>query len=170
MSIPREMLFPGLSLRHLEMLAKNPQIGEHTRSKLEAEIEQRRKDQTEKPPRTRRLLKLESEVRREIVAWAYERGAVRVLDFEQGYRLSRCKNCGQELGRRHATTRVEKGLADLLILWPAGRRDWWLECKSESGKQTEEQQRFQRYVIAAGGVYLLARSVDECEAAYAELN
>lgn len=170
MSIPREILFPDLSLHQLEQLARHPSIGEHMRGKITAEVEQRRKDQEKRPARTRRLLKPEKEVRREIIAWAYTRGAVRVLDFEQGYRLSRCRNCGQELGRRHATTRVEEGLADLFIMWPPGRPDWWVECKSERGVQSDVQRRFQSYVVASGGVYLLARSVDECEAAYARLN
>lgn len=160
------MNFDHLSLDELRRARSHPGLAPAYVDALDLEIAERElAEGGPRPRRSRRLLKLERDVRREIVAWAYARGAIKVLDFEQGYRLSRCKNCGQELGRRHATTRVEKGLADLYVMWPPPARPWWIECKSETGKQTHEQQEFQRAVAAGGGVYVLARSVQDCEAA-----
>lgn len=39
-----------------------------------------------------------------------------------------------------------------------------IECKSTTGRQSPEQQQFQREVEAAGGIYLLCRDVRELEA------
>ena len=110
----------------------------------------------------------ESVVRRELVAWAYARGAVHVTDAEQGYRPDRCPHCREQLGKGNATTRIDRGFPDLVIFWPAPRGTWWVECKSAKGKQTEHQRQFEAWVRASGGVYLLLRSVAEAETEYAQ--
>ena len=54
-----------------------------------------------------------------------------------------------------------KGSADILgILAPHGRM-LAIECKTETGRQSEQQKRFQEMVEKHGGVYVLARSVDD---------
>lgn len=108
----------------------------------------------------------EAEIRREIIAWCYARGAVHVTDAEQGYRPDRCKHCGGELGRGNATTRLDRGFPDLVVFWPAPRGVWWVEVKSAKGKQTDHQRQFEAWVRASGGVYLVVRDVADCESAW----
>jgi uncharacterized Zn finger protein (UPF0148 family) len=51
--------------------------------------------------------------------------------------------------------KITPGLADLCV---AGRGiTAFIEVKSAKGKQTDEQERFQRAVVANGGLYLCAR-------------
>lgn len=58
-----------------------------------------------------------------------------------------------------------KGQADISgVLAPTGRRIE-IECKSASGQQTKEQVRWQRMIEAHGGIYILARSLEDVEAA-----
>lgn len=54
------------------------------------------------------------------------------------------------------------------IIAPQGR---WLgiECKSAKGRQREDQETFQRVIERFGGLYVLARSVDDVDRALAEL-
>lgn len=53
------------------------------------------------------------------------------------------------------------GSADILgCLRPSGRF-LAIEVKTKTGIQSTEQQAFQRTLIAAGGIYLLARSVQD---------
>lgn len=59
------------------------------------------------------------------------------------------------------------GSADILGLMPANsnRPGVFLavECKSAKGKLSEHQQRFGQKVTESGGIYLVARSVDDLE-------
>ncbi|WP_373054319.1 VRR-NUC domain-containing protein [Thioalkalivibrio sp.] len=91
--------------------------------------------------------------------WCEARGAVLVIDAEQGYRFDRCKHCGEPTGK--GTTRIIRGFPDLVVFWPSPRPVWWIECKRHDGRQTEHQKAFQRRCEEAGQVYLLARSVDD---------
>ena len=60
------------------------------------------------------------------------------------------------------------GQADLSgILHPDGRR-LEIEVKSEHGTQSKRQQAFQRMIDRFGGVYILARSVDDVRAVLCE--
>lgn len=59
-------------------------------------------------------------------------------------------------GRRYTGLR---GLSDICALIRG--RFLAIECKSTTGDQREEQRRFQLRVEAEGGVYVLARSVDD---------
>lgn len=68
----------------------------------------------------------------------------------------------------HAPNRVIAfglpGSPDILGILRGGR---WLgiEVKAAKGRQSEQQKRFQRAAEALGGVYVLARSVEEAVAA-----
>jgi hypothetical protein len=53
------------------------------------------------------------------------------------------------------------GMADIIgLLRPSGRF-LAIEVKTLTGRQSDQQRAFQRMVEAAGGIYILARSVDE---------
>jgi hypothetical protein len=58
------------------------------------------------------------------------------------------------------------GQADLTGILPGGRR-LEIEVKSTDGRQTEEQRNYQRMIERMGGVYVLARSVDDVRRALA---
>lgn len=51
---------------------------------------------------------------------------------------------------------------------PSGRR-LEIECKAARGRQSEEQKSFQRMVERFGGLYVLARAVDDVDRALAAL-
>jgi len=53
-----------------------------------------------------------------------------------------------------------KGQADLTGILPGGTR-LEIEVKGEGGRQTEDQQRYQRMINNKGGLYILAREVDD---------
>lgn len=58
----------------------------------------------------------------------------------------------------------EVGRSDDTVLLPGG---WWasVEYKTDQGRQSPAQQRFQARVEALGGLYILARSVADVRAA-----
>lgn len=61
------------------------------------------------------------------------------------------------------------GQADLSgLFWPSGRR-LEIECKTERGRLSEDQLSFQRMIETFGGLYVVARSVADVEAALAPL-
>lgn len=105
------------------------------------------------PPKT------EAEIRMELRRWCEIRGAVVVVDTEQGWRGGTCKHCGADQGQ--GTTRIVRGFPDLIVLWPAPRPTWWVEAKSAEGKQSDHQRQFQAWCEAAGEIYILARSVED---------
>lgn len=54
------------------------------------------------------------------------------------------------------------------IIAPQGR--WFgIECKSARGRQREDQETFQRVIERFGGLYVLARSVEDVDRALAAL-
>jgi len=54
-----------------------------------------------------------------------------------------------------------KGQADISgVLRPSGRRIE-IECKTKTGRQSKEQQAWQRMIEWAGGLYLIARSIED---------
>ena len=61
----------------------------------------------------------------------------------------------------------EKGMADIYVrkLTQVGpyryQRTIWVEVKSPTGRQSEDQQEFQKRVEALGDLYILARSIDD---------
>ena len=59
------------------------------------------------------------------------------------------------------------GQADLTGILPDGRRIE-VEAKSENGRQTEEQRNYQGMIERFGGLYVLARSVEDVRRALAQ--
>lgn len=57
---------------------------------------------------------------------------------------------------------VVPGASDILCLIPNKHYNYMgMECKTEKGKQSEDQKEFQKQVEAAGGFYVLFRSARE---------
>jgi hypothetical protein len=56
---------------------------------------------------------------------------------------------------------VRRGLADILIIRTG--EPIFIEVKSETGKLSEEQHAFGRDVVKAGGMYIIARSIDDVQ-------
>jgi hypothetical protein len=54
------------------------------------------------------------------------------------------------------------GSSDIVGILPGGKF-LAVECKSATGKQSDKQKAFQEKVTAAGGLYLLVRSVEDLE-------
>jgi Holliday junction resolvase len=59
----------------------------------------------------------------------------------------------------HQSLGSHRGIADLYAL--KGGRHVWIEVKTPTGKQSEDQVRFQADVEAHGGRYLVAWSVED---------
>lgn len=79
------------------------------------------------------------------------------------------QNTGGALLKGRLVTFGTPGCADILgIIAPTGRF-LAIECKTTTGKQSEDQKSFQRMVEAMGGLYVLARSVGDIDRALAEL-
>jgi hypothetical protein len=75
-------------------------------------------------------------------------------------------NCGvARMGNRVIRFGVP-GQADLTGILPDGRR-LEIEAKAPDGRQTEEQRNYQRMIERFGGVYVLARSVEDVRRALA---
>ena len=75
-------------------------------------------------------------------------------------------NCGvARIGNRVIRFGVP-GQADLTGILPGGRR-LEIEAKAPEGRQTEEQRNYQRMIERFGGVYVLARSVEDVRRALA---
>lgn len=53
------------------------------------------------------------------------------------------------------------GSADILGCMPPAGRLLAIECKSAKGKQTAAQEDFEDAITAAGGLYILARTLDD---------
>lgn len=54
------------------------------------------------------------------------------------------------------------GSPDIIAIAPPSGRFWGIECKrEEGGKQSALQKNFQERIETAGGVYTLARSIDD---------
>ena len=74
-------------------------------------------------------------------------------------RLWRANTGVARIGRRVVRFGVP-GQADLTGILPDGRR-LEVETKSATGKQSKDQRNFQRMIERFGGVYVLARSVED---------
>lgn len=57
-----------------------------------------------------------------------------------------------------------KGAADLTGILDSGRR-LEVEVKAEKGRQSKDQKRYQGMIESMDGIYILARSVEDAEAA-----
>ena len=63
------------------------------------------------------------------------------------------KGCADILAFREFVTGWKHGMTHIIPTW--------LEVKSPTGKQSPEQQSFQRHVESLGHTYLLVRSIDD---------
>ena len=98
----------------------------------------------------------ESDIQRAILDYL---AAKRILAF----RMNSGAMFGSHKGKKWAVRFGEPGMADILASTTGGGEldVWWIEVKSEKGKQSEEQKSFQRLVENHGHGYILARSVDD---------
>jgi hypothetical protein len=74
------------------------------------------------------------------------------------YRVNVCPVINPRTGKVQGIS-VPKGHPDILAC--AGGRYIAIECKSQDGRQRPEQKSFQRAVERSGGLYVLARSVED---------
>lgn len=74
-------------------------------------------------------------------------------------------NVGVARDQRGAVVRFGlRGMADIQgVLAPSGRHVS-IECKSAIGRQTKEQSAWQRMIESLGGIYILARTVEDVAA------
>lgn len=56
-------------------------------------------------------------------------------------------------------TGLPPGFSDLIILY--NRTIYFCECKTATGRQREDQIRFQKYIESHGYIYFIARSIDD---------
>ncbi len=63
--------------------------------------------------------------------------------------------------RNHQTLGSHKGLSDLVAV--KGGRVLWIEVKRPGGELRPDQERFRDEILAHGGEYLVARSVEDVE-------
>lgn len=122
-----------------------------------------RKPRRVKPPVTQRM-KPERKIQLEIVHWLQAHGVpLAVTDAGALHHLGTgtCPQCGSkvEVGE-HYKCGIPHGWADLTCCFPGGRYVG-IEVKSAKGVQSDEQRQHQGIIEAAGGVYLLVRSVEE---------
>ena len=84
---------------------------------------------------------------------------LREFGTRRGLRIWRANTGVARIGNRVIRFGVP-GQADLTGILPDGRR-LEVEAKSPDGRQTEEQRNFQRMIERFGGVFVLARSVED---------
>lgn len=97
----------------------------------------------------------EHDIQNEIMRWLKLEG-LRVFRFN--------------VGRRGHIRFGEPGMADILAFkesefGAAYPESYWIEVKSETGKQSKEQKAFQKSVESIGCTYILARSLADVKAA-----
>ncbi len=96
----------------------------------------------------------ESKIQREICVWLQE----------HGYYFFSCPN---EANGRSAVQQMQQisigmraGVADLIVVLPDGKV-LFLEVKTPTGKQSDNQIKFQNRVESLGHRYVIVRSVDD---------
>ena len=95
--------------------------------------------------------------------------------------LNRCVQCrvaaipnaakrGFAAQRQVRSEGLSKGAPDLVVAYHDGEepRTLWIECKSKSGRLSEEQIRWRDDLRALGHEWLLARSLDDVIAYFSE--
>lgn len=86
-------------------------------------------------------------------------------------RMNSGMQIGTHKGKNWAIRMNAPGTADILALprWGSPHcfyiQPLWIECKAAKGKQSEVQKSFQAQVEAEGHFYILARSIEDVEAA-----
>ena len=94
---------------------------------------------------------------------AIQNDILRAFGTKRWMRLWRANVLAARMGDRFVRAGVP-GQADLTGILPDGRR-LEIEVKSDRGRQTKDQRNFQRMIERFGGVYVLARSVEDVERA-----
>ena len=84
---------------------------------------------------------------------------LREFGTKPGLRIWRQNTGAARIGRRLVRFGVP-GQADLTGILPGGRRVE-IETKSPTGRQTPDQRAFQTMIERFGGLYVLARSVED---------
>ena len=76
-------------------------------------------------------------------------------------------NCGGGVDRNGRPIRGTdiNGVADIIGLEKGTGRGLAVECKSDKGRQTERQKIFENSWTWAGGLYVVARGIDDLKAA-----
>ena len=90
---------------------------------------------------------------------AIQNEILRAFGTKRWLRLWRANTGVARIGNRVIRFGIP-GQADLTGILPRGVR-LEVEVKSPDGRQTEEQRNFQRMIERFGGVYVLARSVED---------
>lgn len=85
-------------------------------------------------------------------------------------RVNSGTSVGSTNGRKWAIHMAAPGTADILALLPCydcnrGFIPLWIEVKADKGKQSELQKSFEADVLERGMRYIVARSIDDVEAA-----
>jgi hypothetical protein len=100
---------------------------------------------------------LEGDFLREATLWLAERN---VFEWRNNTGVAVNKETGQFV--RFGIP----GGSDLLVVVPPFGRFLGVETKAKLGRQSEKQKRFQRAVERAGGVYALAKTLEELKRAF----
>lgn len=90
---------------------------------------------------------------------AIQNEILRAFGTKRSMWLWRANTGVAQIGRRVVRFGIP-GQADLTGILPDGRR-LEVEAKSVDGRQTEEQRNYQRMIERFGGVYVLARTVED---------
>lgn len=100
------------------------------------------------------------------IRWLYVHGMQPIRNNTGGFSKTYTDKAGRT--KTHHIKVGKKGSGDILVCTPSGR---WLEveAKSDDGEQSSEQVERQKHVEAMGGIYILARSLDDLEARKAEI-
>ncbi|QEL14763.1 hypothetical protein [Limnoglobus roseus] len=95
------------------------------------------------------------------IRWLYLHGMQPIRNNTGGFSKSYTDKVGHT--KTHHVSVGRKGSGDILACTPSGM---WLEieCKNEDGKQSLDQIERQKHIEAMGGLYILARSIDDLEA------
>lgn len=115
-------------------------------------------------PKARLPVPSEAQVLRGVLA--YLEHDHRVLVWRQNTGVAKYEGEG---GKARIVRFNVPGAADITGMLRGSGRRLEVEVKKPGGTQTAEQKAFQRAVEAAGGVYLVVRSIDDCVQALAQL-
>ena len=100
----------------------------------------------------------EKEIQNDIIRHLSARADLRLFRQQVAVAVPVSQCCPQ--CRRYAIRFGVPGMADLIGIQAPGRYIA-IECKSPTGKQSPEQVTFQRVIQSLGGVYLIARGIND---------
>ena len=113
-------------------------------------------------------MKAEAKIQSEIVMWFRNNYCLRHHNPRYCiFSVPNERNNAAEVIRMKGTG-LMKGVADLVVVMP--NLVMFVECKAESGVQSEAQKEFEEVVCALGFEYHLVRSLDEFKILFFTLN